>query len=685
MKNKISIKLILLLVLAMIGVMYSPKQEVLAAVDPVKICAVSYIDESILVITNGNSRLYYGTESDAARNVWDVIDVPAGQKIFAIDISSLSSNVENIMFIKGNLNETPSRVIIKKKPLKLEVSINYSQLDTLHADDKIAPILNIMSSEGTAANPIDFMDLEWKKGEDGRWLPVEYLTKKVLNSYLIRGTKLYFRVSPLDDIINTTDFSDIDNAVMDYAYRNIGLDVDVFGTDYPDGMDGRRASDGVLLKIGKQAVIPVTGVDGSKFTIDIKYGQEYRVTTVSGSAITGEWTKITDRTTKKLPLYALVGGTSNGLSAKFAFPEMIIETRNYSTSKAAYSKVTETHLQAQRILPGNIVPNAAPIVIPASDFNNIFISYNGTKNINVQIPSASDDNPYEYSVVRDGVNFDVSKASWTPITKGTIVKILSSKAVDQSTLYIRQKEIKYRAETDAKSAVAYQLASTIKTFKVDYPSMPTTAKKTYVFTKGTAYEADIVIDITLNTAGKLPFETELKYIKLGTKDIPIVGTPTITPSISGGIDPNIVYTMHVTLNKAALKEMTNSTARPLSIYYMNGTVDKTSAKLTIKNPTDALGLTTTTTVGTVDGTTAITLVSPPSVDNHLRYEISSAQITGKKMEDKFTAGSTFTSGMNIAITADQWITIYELNADDYIMKYKSIQIKATEIKQPATP
>ncbi len=675
--KKLSMKLMLLLVLVTAGVVFSPKQESLAAVGAVEVCAVSYTDESILVFTNENTKIYFGTEIDVARNNWDVIEVGT-DKIAVIDISWLSSNVENILIIKGDKVGTQSRVIINKKPQKLEVSINYSQLDSLAPNANIGPILNVMSSEGTATNPLNFDDLQWKKGDDGRWLSSGLLTKRVLENYLIRGTNLYFRVAPVDDIVSAS--TDIREKVKNFPYDYIDFSTLTTKTYFPDGSKGRRASSEVKLKIAKQATLPVTGVDGEKFTVNIKYGQEYRVKDNSGSIIT-DWTKVTDRAIKKLPLSTMIQGARDGLTAAKAFQEMLIEIRNYSTSKASSSKIIETRLNAQRILPGTIVSGAAPSDITASDMNNIYISYNGTKNINIQIPSATVDNPYEYCVVKEGDSFDLNRASWTTISKGTIVKILSTKAVDKSTLYIRQQEIKYKAASATKSAVAFKLASTMGTFKVHYPSIPTTEKKTYVFTKG--YTTALTIDVTLNVKGKLPFETGLKYIKLGTKDVPVVGVPTINPSISGGIDPDTVYTMRITLDSNALKNMTNCTARALSIYYNNGTVDKTSAKLTIKNPTDALSIVTKAPeVGSADGTTRVFLVSATGVDNHLIYEITADQVTGKKMEEKFEGTKVFTDGMDIAIVADKWLTIYELDKDNYIMKYKSIQIKAADIKQP---
>lgn len=681
--KKLSMKLLLLLVLCVIGVMYQPKQEAFAAGTPVQVCAVSYSDESLLVFINGNSKIFFATEMDASKGNWDQVEVKPTDKVAVIDLSWLSANTENIIKIKGDTNETESRIIIKDKPAKLQVSINYSVLDSLAATDTIGELLNIMATEGTGENPITFSDLQWKKGDSGDWMSSVYLTKERMENYLIKGTNLYFRIAPVDDIAKATDAGglvDISDRIREfpYLYPKDNFSGITFGPYFPDGTKGRRASDEVKVKIAKKATLPVTGIDGEEFTAEIRYGQEYRVSvTNGGTTTTSGWTKVTDRLVKRLPLKTMIGGTYDGLTDLTAFPELLLEIRNYSTTRASSSRIIQTSLSPQRILTGSIILGNAPTGVTAAD-KNIYITYNGTKNMNVQIPSASDSNPYEYCVVKQGASFDLTKATWTSITKNTIVKILSTKALDYSTLYIRMKEVKYKAATDSSSAIAYKLASTLKTFAVNYPSIPTAPKATYVFTKG--YPSTITIDVTLNVTNKMPFETKLKYVKLGTKDVPVVSSD-VTPT--GTIDSTKVYTMKIILDSNALKDMTNCTARALSIYYDNGTVDKTSSKLTIKNPSAALPLGTSVSIGekTV-GTTIVTIVGGVGTDNSLVYQLGD-QVKSMNMEDKFTTGIPFTPGMEIAIpTPGQYLTIYEINKDGYVMKFKSIQINSDKIKQP---
>ncbi len=682
-RNSNNLKWLTLLFLLVVGFMMLPERSAYAAQE-VKIVAVSYTDESILVLNNSNSRIYYATELDASKNKWDVMD--AEGVISVIDISWLSPNTENILVIRGDDPSKQVRTIIKRSPLKLEVEINYSELENLNSNDGIGDLLNIRATEGNGNSPLTFDELQWKKGSSGRWLDTRLLTKGLFESYLIKGTNLYFRIAPKDDA--ATGSVNLSSATAMYAYTRPYFYIDTDGdgeiedkpedkditfTAYPDGTKGRRASNEVKLKINKQAALPVIGVDGSKFTVAIKYGQEYRV-----NGVPSKWEKVTDRSIKRLTLSEMLGGSENGITV--SFPTMKIEIRTSATAKASASKITETNLSLQRVLPNGIIKQEEPPAGVTALDSNIYITYNGTKNLNLTIPSASSDNPYEYTVVKGPVlDLDLTKASWTAVNKGTLVKIPSTKAVDDSRLYIRKKEIKYKAATSGNTAIPFQLASTAQSMDVKYPSVPGSDKTTLVYTKG--YPKETKFSITLNTKGKPPHETKIKSIKLGTKDVAVTSTE-ISPDITGGIDLDEVYIMTVILNTAELEKMPNSTAKALSIYFENGTVDKTSVKLTIKNPTPASSLTVKLEPGTNTGTTAVTVVNPIDGDkNELVYKVTTEEIKGVNVEDTLTDGTALPA--EISITADSYLTIYEINkTTKNVVKYKSVKVTADKIKQP---
>jgi hypothetical protein len=299
--------------------------------------------------------------------------------------------------------------------------------------------------------------------------------------------------------------------------------------------------------------------------------------------------------------------------------------------------------------------------------------------MNITIPTASSELPYEYCIIKPDDIFEMDRATWSSITKPTEVKVLASKAVDGGTLYVRQKEIKSKAATRTSKAVDYALASTYLTKGIKYPSVPKIAKENYTFTKG--YSSNIVFTITLNEKGRKPFETEIKSIKLGTKDIEFVDPPTTTTDADG------VKTMTVTLKEASLKAMTNCYNRAVTINYMNGTVDKTSIKLTIQSPTPAATLAATPAPGANAGT-VINVVTAVGTGNTRVYVISDAEITGKNTQDTVAAGvgDTFTAGDDIpsinSSMIGKYITVYEVTNDTnrYIVKYKSIKIEASIIK-----
>ncbi len=679
--KKHTIKLILLLAIVMIGITTAPNQKAYAAT-AVKVCAVSYIDESVLVFTNGNSKIYYATETDASRNTWDVVNVNSGEKIAVIDISWMSTNTENILIIKGDGNSAQSRIIIKKIPQKLEVSIDYSGIEAV---SDIGELFNIMSSEGTGMNPITFLDLEWKKSENGRWMDTRLLTKELLESYQIKGTYLYFRLKPVDAVVTEVVASngDISKLANTYAYTkdDMGIVTDE-DTKYPDGTEGRRASNEVKIKLAKKTVLPVNGVDGEDFTVAVKYGQEYRVT-IDGN--TSGWTQVIDRSTKDIPLTTIVGDADmDGLTT--AFKPMVIEIRQFATSKTAASKINSISLSKQKELEGDIIIGAAPPDADSSD-KNIYITYNGSKELNVVIPSASVDTPYEYCVFKKGDDFDPVRAAWTAITKNTSTKVSATKATDFSTIYIRMKEIKYKAATSTKAAVPFELASTYKTVVISYPAVPVIVKETHSYIKG--YSEDIVIPVVLNVDGKLPFETIPLSVKLGTKDILFEYASDVT----GSMDPHHIYTMTITIRTDTLDALANCTARALYIYFGNGTVDKTSVKLTIKNPTAATSLSATIKQGTDPGTTAFDMVSKKPVTSKWVYFVSDAVVKNVYKEDiidsvAISAGETPAdvkevsgdSANNIVITAGKYLTVFELDSTNHVLKYKSAQVNADKIK-----
>ena len=620
----------------MVLLLFSGNRQAYAA--PVTINMVDYQNENIIVDNNGNSKLYFATENDAARNSWETMPVDTGATS-EIDISWVSPTTEQVIVVKGE-DGIQRRVILKERARKLEVSISYDRMTSLSKTDSIASLVNIMSSAGTGNEPISFSDLEWRKGENGSWKDTSSLTVAQLEKLQLKGADLYFRIKAMND------------------------------TSAKDGTKGRRVSKEIRMKIAKKASPVVAGVDGEDFTAEIRYGREYRVT---HGGVTYNWVKVTDRTVREVPLELIVNNGKNGLTADKSFPGMVIEIREYATAQAAASKIKEIELKPQRILTGPIIKGSAPANADESD-PKIYVSYNGSANISITIPSASGDNPYQYCIVKQGEIFDLERVTWYSITRSSEVKVLASKAIEGSDLYIRQKEIKYKAAIKTAPAVDFELASTYLTHKIEYPSVPVVEKKNVTFVKGIS--DDLTFRVELNVSGKLPYETQIDTIKLGTRNL----TFTTVTNVANPLVATTMYYIDVTISKDMLNDLPNSYSRTLSITFKNGTADKSSISLAIQSPTQATALTATASKGTASGTTSVRVLTTVRPGNKLVYTRTATKIEGLHTENVIT-GTNFTPETDIAVTIGEYITIYEINVTtNKVERYKCIQITSLFIR-----
>ncbi len=653
MKCKDAVLKITMVCFLLMGFYLFSDQQAFAA--QTKITSVDYKNENIVITNGSNTKFFFATDTDAAKEKWDVLFADAGTTT-TIDFSWLPSSMENVVVIKGDVEKDPVKITINKKPSKLNITINYSSVNSLQPTDSIASLVNIMSTEGTGKNPLNFGDLEWRKGENGQWANTDSLTVALLEKYSIKGTTIHFRISALNDIPDSKG--------------------------YLDGSEGRRYSDYVKLKIVKTAPAMVTGVDGGRFTASIKYGKEYRVTVThpDGSVGKSNWIKVDDRAIKSVSLADI----ANSATPKYgsvvydgetvAFPKMLIETRSYATAKAPASKISEIYIEnPQRILSKAIKPGL-PDANTIQDEKDIYVSYVGNKQTMLTIPLASSTLPYEYCILKPGEKLDIARASWTAVTKGVSVKILASKAVDGGTLYVRQKEIKSKAKTKSADAIPYQLASTYVSHKIDYPSVPVATKGIVTYVKNFTTTPS-TITIQLNASGKVPFETAVKSIKLGTREIEFTSATTTSPA-----DPKVSI-LTLTLKNESLAILPNCTNKPLVITYTNGTVDKTSVKITIKSAVEAAKLKLSASQGSTAGKTKIKVDGYLGAGNSWVYVVGTTEVTGIVVDEVLPLGTglAFNSGDDILVTADQYITIYELNNTRNIIKYKSILIKAADI------
>lgn len=697
--RSVGLQICVLLALVMLGGLFIPQQVVYAAT-AVQVASVEYYDEDVVVFNNDNTMIYYALDNDAAKGNWSVVAADSG-KFTTIDTSWIGSGSEAGLVIKGDKVSTPTRVVIQKKTTQFSVSINYSNIDSLADTDTIATLLNIMSTAGNAAEPITYADLEWRKGDNGNWRNADTLTKAILEKYLVKGANLYFRIRAVDDCVSIYYNGDTSNPIDVNDDRIAGIvgglcayenktgytfgSQSLHGTGYPTGIYGRRFSAPVKLKVAQKAASMVYNVDGSKMNAKLKYGKEYKVTANYSDNTQGlsSWSQITSRSVTEVSLVDMVNSLSprqkvNGNNVIFdgvtvALPAMSIQVRDYATEKSVSSAISTILLDGQRTLT-KAVQDGVPDASVTQTTDDIYVYYFGNKYIMLTIPMASTSLPYEYCILKNGETFDLQHASWYSVTKSSAVKIMASKAPQDCTLYVRQKEIKSKTATTTSAAISYKLASTCVTKKIEYASVPVVTPGTITFVKG--YSDAPVIKVQLNESGKTAFETTLKSVKLGTKEIGF------TTSVAASADDASISIMTITLKKDELSALSLCTNRSLTITFGNGTVDKNSVKLTVQSSTASGSLTLTAVAGGTAGKTKVTTANSIGSGNSWIYEISTAAVTGLKMQDTLAADktNTFTSGMDITITAGQYLTVYEIDSNRHIMKYKSMQITAGMIK-----
>lgn len=624
-----------------------------AAVGKVTINTVDYENENVIVNNNDNERIYFSTDAEAAKDKWEVLDADPGATT-SIDFSWLSASVDNVLVFKGDKDSTQTSVKILKKTQKLEVSISYTKVSLLSDTDTIGVLLNVMTTAGNADEPVVYDDLEWRKGSSGKWLDMSTFTYRQLKKLQIKGADVYFRIKAIND----TTVADV----------------------FPDGSKGNRASNEMKLKIAKKAMAAVVGVDGTKYLTDISYGKEYRMAySTAGGLVQSDWIQITDKAVKKLKLEEMflqsgyTSGTPNGVNIKF--PAVFIEIRNFTTSKADSSKITEIELDEQRELEGDIIEQAYPEEPTAEDMKKIYVGYIQNKNMTLQIPLASTANPYEYCISKTSV-LDPSKAVWTSVTKSTAIKIGANKAIDGGYLFVRQKEVKYKAASSTTAAVGYELASTCKVYEIDYPALPIIDKQTLSHIR--KYSDDMKFTITTHKGTEKPYETKVASLKIGSKALNFTQISVWNDDAS-----NPIYGIEVTIPKGELDISAVCRNKVLTVTFENGFVNKTSLKITIQDPIKALDLgMDTPKPGTAVGSINFKASLAVGASNKLVYVVSDTEVKDVMTAEKIITGTAFTSPGDIVVPVNKYITFYEINSvTQEVVKFRCIQVKDEHIKK----
>ncbi len=201
---------------------------------------------------------------------------------------------------------------------------------------------------------------------------------------------------------------------------------------------GARPSRDVSVTITKRAAAPTVKVNSSRFTLNTTSSMEYY------DSYSGFWIECSS----SMSLEELVPGVlyeNGGIAAS-------LRIRRAATRSAPYSKETYIKISGQTAPPR--------IGDRSADVTYYFLN----SKLMLQFNNASATNMYEYAIVRAGVDFDPSKASWKTVKSSNILTISSAAAPKDSTVYVRKKG----TDADANKGVNLVLASATNSFKVEY-------------------------------------------------------------------------------------------------------------------------------------------------------------------------------------------------------------------------
>lgn len=352
-----------------------PGRRADAASPSLSVIEVDYDKETVTVATHAGDTKLF--YSDGKMKNWECAygGFSAGQ--YVLDISWVSKSREYTLMLKGDKSETPVSVVLPKQQSNFKV-----KYDCLK--EKLE-----FTNAGTGL-------IFWRKSDSTTWnafgtaAALQKPTIDIFKRLYAKGATLCFRTGQIK------------------------------GTASSPGL---RPSKEVKLKIAKQASAPKVSVNTVKLTVSTTDKMEYQL---NGA---GEW-KACTKDGLKLSELAAAAFSKNGSTGK----DVTVSIRTAATEKKLASAVQHITVKAQETVPGNV------------DFNfkscsSMIITIPEKKDAdgNVTDKAASKNNPYEYTVVKEGETLK-EDASWTAITSAELV-LKEEKAPKGSTVYVRKKSI----------------------------------------------------------------------------------------------------------------------------------------------------------------------------------------------------------------------------------------------------
>ena len=498
------------------------------ASDSVSVKEIDYGKSTITIEGNtGDTEIYF---SEGTKNIWEQIpgELNANEEI-TMDISWISATKNLVLKFKGNDSSDAIEVNLPKQDTKFKASfkkIDGSMIFT-NAGDRI---------------------VQWRKKESGIWKNVGRVNvgagaseadvlanmsrlKKELETLYTNGSSIVFRLAPVN------------------------------GTASNPGL---RPSKEVTVAIPKKSSAPSITIDGSKLSIGVKAGMEYRVVAENKS-----W--VDCKKTESIPLSVIAPEAmyTDGINEQ----EVKVQFRTKATSSKQISMITTVTVPKQ----------TAP---PSKEKEGIIYQYTSTSTLTIQAKAASSTTPFEYTIVKPGETLDLLKATWTQITASTEITVKSDKAEKGSSIYIRKKTL--NKSGDEKFALASKELKLIE--NVDYPTNANgDSLKEFMTVAGICTEENedghlqfTLYSPTKTTVSSISFHNEYNQTSLGTvackstvaenrdssapssKKYIITTTIISTKGIEGNIDEKLFA--DITLANGDKIESTNTSGVTMYLY-----------------------------------------------------------------------------------------------------------------------
>ncbi len=273
---------------------------------------------------------------------------------------------------------------------------------------------NKATNSFTFLNDDDALAFEWRKATDYNWIRVD------MNEY--SATYRNF-------------LSEIDKLRVKGAKINIRIPQQMgYGVNDP----GKRPSKEVAITIPAMENAPAIKVNSSKLTLNTSAAMEYY------NPFTLQWEKCSaNMSIEALAPLALYKNGSN---------QVTVMIRKAATGSKPYSKT------AYVIVPGQA---AAPTI---GDISKDVTYYYMNNKLTLVFNKATANDKYEYTYVKPGAVFDITKASWKTVSSSKPISLSNKTVPDGSIVYVRKKGVD--ANSSKKTDVI--LASEVNSFVVKY-------------------------------------------------------------------------------------------------------------------------------------------------------------------------------------------------------------------------